>query len=132
MMTPMADRQRQSAFAAFVLEQMAEIPGISKRAMFGGFGIYRDGLMFALIADEDLYFKANDWLADEFIARALPPFQFESKGKTMALKYYRAPESVFEEAEQMKCWADKAYRCAQRASAGAGAGKKTRSRSRTP
>lgn len=124
-MTRMADRQRQSAFAAFVLEQMAEISGISKRAMFGGFGIYRDGLMFALIADEDLYFKANDWLADEFIARALPPFMFESKGKTMALKYYRAPESVFEEAEQMKLWADKAYLCALRNVAG----KKTKSRS---
>ena len=123
-MTLMTDRQRQSAFAEFVLEQMADISGVSKRAMFGGFGIYRDGLMFALIADEDLYFKANDWLADEFVARALPPFVFESKGKAMALKYYRAPESVFEDAEQMKLWADKAYLCALRNIAG----KKTKPR----
>lgn len=110
----MADRHRQSAFAEFVLEQMAGIPGIGKRAMFGGFGIYRDGLMFALIADESLYFKANDHLADDFIALGLPPFLFESKGKTMTLKYYLAPESVFEDSDQMRLWADKAYRCALR------------------
>lgn len=110
----MVDRHRQSAFADFVVEQMAGISGIGKRAMFGGFGIYRNGLMFALIADESLYFKANDFLADEFTALNLPPFEFQSKGKTMVLKYYRAPESVFEEAEQMAVWADKAYHCALR------------------
>lgn len=110
----MSNRQRQSAFADFVLEQMASIPGVSKRAMFGGFGIYREGLMFALIADESLYFKANDFLADEFIALDLPPFEFQSKGKSMTLKYYRAPESVFEESEWMQHWSDKAYQCAVR------------------
>lgn len=110
----MADRNRQSAFAEFVLEQMAGIPGIGKRAMFGGFGIYRNGLMFALVADEDLYFKANDHLAEDFIALGLPPFAFQSKGKTMALKYYRTPESVFEDSDQMRHWAEKAYRCALR------------------
>jgi DNA transformation protein and related proteins len=101
----MADRHRQSAFAEFVLEQLAGVSGVGKRAMFGGFGIYRDGLMFAL---------ANDHLAEDFIALGLPPFAFMSKGKTVALKYYRAPESVFEDSDQMRHWADKAYRCALR------------------
>lgn len=110
----MARRQQQSAFAEFVLEQMANVPGVNKRAMFGGFGIYRSGLMFALIAEEQLYFKANDFLADEFTALGLPPFVFESKGKAVALKYYRAPESVFEDSEQMQRWADKAFQCAVR------------------
>jgi DNA transformation protein len=110
----MSDKRQQAAFAEFVLEQMTGIPGISKRAMFGGFGIYRDGLMFALIADEELYLKANDHLAQEFIALELMPFLFESKGKTMALKYYRAPESVFEDAAQMRIWAEKSYQCALR------------------
>jgi DNA transformation protein and related proteins len=110
----MADRHRQSAFAEFVLEQLAGVSGVGKRAMFGGFGIYRDGLMFALVADEGLYFKANDHLAEDFIALGLPPFAFMSKGKTVALKYYRAPESVFEDSDQMRHWADKAYRCALR------------------
>jgi DNA transformation protein and related proteins len=110
----MADRHRQSAFADFVLEQMAEVPDVSKRAMFGGFGIYRGGLMFALIAQEQLYFKASDFLAEEFIALGLPPFVYASKGRSTALKYYQAPESVFEDSEQMTLWAQKSYQCAMR------------------
>lgn len=110
----MADRHRQSAFADFVLEQMAGVSGVGKRAMFGGFGIYRDGLMFALVADEGLYFKANDHLSEDFIALGLLPFAYQSKGKTVTLKYYRAPESVFEDSDQMRHWAEKAYRCALR------------------
>lgn len=110
----MATRQRQSAFAEFVLEQMSGIPGVGLKAMFGGFGIYREGLMFALIADESLYFKATDALADEFAALGLPPFVFESRGKSVSMKYYLAPESVFEESAQMQHWADKAFRCAVR------------------
>lgn len=111
----MADRQRQSAFADFVLEQMADVPDVAKRAMFGGFGIYRGGLMFALIADDQLYFKASDFLAEEFIALGLPPFVYASKGRSTSLKYYRAPEPVFEDSEQMVQWSQKAYRCALRA-----------------
>ena len=111
----MIDKRQQLAFAEFVLEQMAGIPGIGKRAMFGGFGITRDGLMFALVADEQLYFKANDHLADDFTALGLPPLRYDSKGKSVSLGYYQAPESVFEESEQMRLWADKAYLCAQRA-----------------
>jgi DNA transformation protein len=114
----MTDRKRQAEFAEFVLEQMADLPSIHKRAMFGGYGIYRDGLMFALIAEQGLYFKANDALADEFTALGLEPFVFTSKGKSVALKYYRAPESVFEAAEEMVLWSEKAFRCAQRSAAG--------------
>jgi len=111
----MSDKRQQQAFAEFVLELMADIPGIGKRAMFGGFGIYRDGLMFALIADEQLYFKASDHLAEDFTALGLQPLLYESKGKAVSLKYYQAPESVFEQSEQMLLWADKAYQCALRA-----------------
>ena len=111
----MSDKRQQRAFAEFVLDQMADIPGIGKRAMFGGFGIYRDGLMFALIADEQLYFKASDQLGDDFTALGLQPLLYESRGKAVSLKYYQAPESVFEQSEQMLLWADKAYQCALRA-----------------
>lgn len=110
----MNDKRQQRAFAEFVLEQMAGIPGIGMRAMFGGFGISRDGLMFALVADEQLYFKANDRLADDFTALGLQPLRYDSKGKTVSLGYYQAPESVFEESEQMRLWADKAHQCALR------------------
>lgn len=124
----MADRQRQSAFADFVLEQMADLPDVAKRAMFGGFGIYRGGLMFALIAQEQLYFKASDFLAEEFITLGLPPFVYASKERSTTLNYYLAPEAVFEDAEQMVLWSEKAYQCAVRAAKAKTAPKKRRSR----
>lgn len=124
----MADRQRQSAFADFVLEQMAEVPDVAKRSMFGGFGIYRGGLMFALIANEQLYFKADELLAPEFTALGLPPFVYAGKNGSTALKYHLAPEAVFEEAEQMVLWSDKAYQCAVRAAVAKALPKKGRSK----
>jgi DNA transformation protein and related proteins len=124
----MADRQRQSAFADFVLEQMADVPDVAKRALFGGYGIYRGGLMFALIANEQLYFKADEILALEFTELGLPPFVYTGKNGSTALKYHLAPETVFEEAEQMALWSDKAYRCAVRAAAAKALPKKGRSK----
>jgi DNA transformation protein and related proteins len=123
----MANSQRPSAFAEFVLEQMAEIPDVRKRAMFGGYGIYREGLMFALIAEEQLYFKTDAALADAFIALGLPPFIYTSNGRSTTIQYYRAPETVFEDAEQMALWSEKAYQCAVRAAA-----TKNRPRNRRP
>lgn len=124
----MADRQRQTAFADFVLEQMTDIPDVAKRALFGGFGIYRGGLMFALIANEQLYFKVDEILAQEFIAMGLPPFVYSGKNGSTALKYHLAPEAVFEEAEQMARWSDKAYQCAVRAAVEKALPKKRRSK----
>jgi DNA transformation protein len=110
----MLDKSSSLVFAKFVMALMADLPGIRSKAMFGGFGIYRKELMFALIADAQLYFKANDFLADEFIALGLPAFTFTSKTKQMRLHYYQAPEQVFEDPEQMLLWAEKAYQCALR------------------
>lgn len=124
----MVDRHRQSAFADFVLEQMADVPDVAKRSMFGGFGIYRSGLMFSLIANEQLYFKADEMLVQEFTALDLPPFVYSGKNGSTALKYHLAPESVFEEPEQMALWSDKAYQCAVRAAAAKAVPKKRRSK----
>lgn len=110
----MTDKQHQKVFAEFVFEQMSELSDVVYKSMFGGYGFYQHGLMFALVADEQLYFKANDFLADEFIALGLKPFIFQSKGKDMQLNYYQAPETVFEQAEQMRFWSEKAYQCALR------------------
>jgi TfoX/Sxy family transcriptional regulator of competence genes len=56
---------------------------------FAGPTIYRGGLMFALIAQEQLYFKASDFLAEEFIALGLPPFVYASKGRSTAHRDFK-------------------------------------------
>ena len=60
---------QKQVFADHVKERMALFGPVDIRPMFGGFGIYRQGLMFALIADERLYFKTDDLSQPQFEAR---------------------------------------------------------------
>jgi DNA transformation protein len=109
---------RRSDFVEFVAEQMAFIGGLRIRAMFGGYGIYRDDHMFALIADDRLYFKADPTTRAEFEARGLGPFTYVSRGKSTTMQYFEAPPDVFEDREAMRTWAQKAYATALKAKQG--------------
>lgn len=99
---------RQSEFVDFVLEQLAALGEVRARAMFGGHGIYRGDIFFAIIVDDRLYFKADAVTSREFTARGLGPFTYVARGKTVSLHYYEAPPEVFEEAEAIRHWAQQA------------------------
>jgi DNA transformation protein and related proteins len=85
--------------------------------MFGGYGIYHDGLMFALAADDVLYLKADAETVPRFEAAGLPPFTYESKGRIMRMSYYQAPAEVLEDPAQAAEWARIAHGAALRARA---------------
>lgn len=72
-MTSPPSSSRASALVAHVVEQMAEFGPVQARAMFGGFGLYAQGLMFALMADGDLYFKADAQSEGRFVSLGLQP-----------------------------------------------------------
>jgi DNA transformation protein len=106
---------RKLEFVNHVVEQMAEFGPVQAKAMFGGHGIYYQGLMFALIAQDTLYFKADEQSVGEFTARKLGPFTYEVKGgRSTSLSYYEAPPEVMEEPPEMARWARLAYDCALR------------------
>jgi DNA transformation protein len=90
------------------------------RRMFGGFGIFHQGLMFALVADGHLYLKADDENRARFEAEDSEIFSYLRQGKECRLSYYRAPESFFEDTEACLDWArisfDAALRKASRSS----------------
>ena len=99
----------------FIKEQLAGFGPVTIRRMFGGAGIYRDGLMFALIADETLYLKADGASRSEFESLGLPPFSFAAKGaKKVIMSYWRAPEVCLDDPDQMTEWARKAFAAAMR------------------
>jgi DNA transformation protein len=87
---------------------------ISAKRMFGGYGIYHDGLMFGLVADDLLYLKADERSIDEFTERGLLPFEYDKKGKMVKMSYYAAPEEIFDDPEEAKEWAERAYDAALR------------------
>jgi len=107
---------RRSDFVEFVADQMAFVGGLRIRPMFGGYGIYQDDCMFALIADDRLYFKADATTRAEFEAKGLSPFTYVARGKSMTMQYFEAPPEVFEERETMRSWVHKAYGAAAKAS----------------
>ncbi len=114
----MTNKQADQDFADHIRDLAQSIGPASCKRMFGGHGIFLDGLMFALIADRVLYFKADAELAEEFIALGLSPFTYHKQGKPYQMSYYEAPEDCLEDAEAMKTWGNKAYAAALRAASG--------------
>ena len=105
-----------TAFIDFLREQMAGFAPVSRRRMFGGAGIFRDGLMFALVADDVLYFKADEQGAEAFKAEGLEPFSYPTKTGTRTLTtYWRAPERLLDDPDEMALWCRRAYDVALRA-----------------
>ncbi len=102
-------------FCEFVLDVLRAWRPVTARRMFGGHGLYHEGLMFALIAGEQLYLKVDAESRPVFDAAGLPPFVYEAKGRRVALSYHRAPDSVFDEPEQARRWGSLALDAALRA-----------------
>jgi DNA transformation protein and related proteins len=109
---PLTRKQEQ---ARFVAEMMSGFAPVLVKPMFGGFGIYWQGLMFALLLDETLYLKVDDTSQPHFDARGLQPFSYETKdGKRGSLRYHEAPPEVYDEREHMAEWARLGFECAVR------------------
>lgn len=103
-----------SEFVQFLHEVFQPFGTISHRHMFGGYGIYHDGLMFGLVADDTLYLKADQQSQSQFIQRGLTPFEYVKNGKVMQMSYYRAPEEIYDDPDAAREWASIAYAAALR------------------
>jgi DNA transformation protein len=91
---------------------------VSVRAMFGGHGVYVDGLFVAIVDDDVVYLRADDRNRDEFSALGLSPFAYATKdGSRHEMSYHRAPDDALESAHAMAPWARSALGAALRAAA---------------
>ena len=107
----------KSEFVAYLLELLEDFGAVRARAMFGGYGIYRDDLMFGLVADDELYLKVDDENRPVFEAEGLQPFVYVKDGKAMNMSYYQAPGQALDNVAEMRQWADLGYQAAVRAAA---------------
>lgn len=103
---------RNDEFLDYVLDQLAFVHGLHARAMFGGYGLYQDEIIFAIIVNDMLYLKADNDTRGEFEAKGLSPFGYTARGKTMTMQYYEAPAEAFEDGEAMHYWTGKALQAA--------------------
>ena len=105
----------QAAFADFILELLSPWRPVSAQRMFGGHGLYHAGVMFALIADGQLYLKVDDESRAVFEAAGLTPFVYEAKGRRVSLSYHHAPDAMLDDAELAREWAERGWQAALRA-----------------
>lgn len=92
--------------------------GVTSKRMFGGLCLWHEGLPFALVIDETLYFKVDEENRAAFEARGLPHFSYTTKtGRTTVMSYARAPEEIYDDPDEFAAWAKGAIGAARRAAA---------------
>ena len=95
-------------FLNYVVDQLSQWGHVSVRRMFGGAGLYRDGKMFGVIADNVAYLKVDDSNRDEFVKAGSAPFNpYPDKVKTTVMSYYEIPPDVLEEPDELAQWAQR-------------------------
>ena len=107
----------RNEFVDYVVELMSGWAPVTARRMFGGHGLYREGLMFALIADDRLYFKTDAGNEPQFERVGSHPFVYISQTRTVRMSYWSAPEASLESAAEMNDLCRSAYGAALRAQA---------------
>ena len=103
-----------SEFTEYLREAFVDFGPIETRRMFGGHGVFRNGVMFALVADDTLYLKADAAAAPKFTERGLKPFQYSKKGRMVTMSYYQAPEDILDDPERALVWGRLAFDAALR------------------
>lgn len=92
-------------FVAHALELMAGSGRATARAMFGGHGLYVDGMIVGIVVADVLYLKADAVTQPAFRARGLPAFEYATKkGVVQGTSYHRAPEEALESPDAMREW----------------------------
>jgi DNA transformation protein and related proteins len=82
-------------FAEFLREQLAPLGRITMRRMFGKTGVFCDGLMFGMVTNDTFYFRVDAQTRAVFReAESVPPLNYEKKGRTIDLSFWRAPERL--------------------------------------
>jgi DNA transformation protein len=104
-----------ASFAEFLREQLAPLGRVTMRRMFGKTGVFCDGLMLGMVTDNTLYFRVDDHNRAAFKeAEAFPPLNYEKGGVAIDLSFWRAPERLFDEPDELIEWARVALAAASR------------------
>ena len=102
-------------FQAFVLDLLAPLRP-SARRLFGGVGIMRDGVMFAMLAGDTMYLRVDERTRARFEAAGSGPFRYRRAGREVALgSYYAVPDGLYDEPDTLVEWARDAMAAAQAA-----------------
>jgi DNA transformation protein len=107
-----------ASFAEFLREQLAPLGPITMRRMFGKTGVFCDGVMLGMVDENTLYFRVDDHNKAAFEEAAVcPPLNYKKQGRTLDLSFWRAPERLFDEPDELVTWGREALVAARRVAA---------------
>jgi DNA transformation protein len=101
------------AFKSFVLDQLQELDDVTPRSMFGGVGLYHNGVFFGILARDRLYLKVGDANRADYERAGMPAFKPYSDRRG-SMRYFEVPVDVLESAPELAVWARKAITVARR------------------
>lgn len=97
------------SFELYLVDQLARLGSVVVRRMFGGAGLYLDGIMFGLLAEGTCYLKTDDGNRGDYEAQGMGPFVYEARGKQTAMSYHQVPQDVLDSADEFSAWARKSW-----------------------
>ncbi|MGA2126748.1 MAG: TfoX/Sxy family protein [Xanthobacteraceae bacterium] len=110
-----------------ICELFAAFGPLTPRRMFGGVGLFADGIMFGLVTGGVIHLKTDDVIVADFAAEGSAPFAYATKDGTRTLtSYWRLPERLYDDGEELALWARRSLEAARRAAARPRAGKRVR------
>jgi DNA transformation protein len=99
----------------WVREALAPIGTVTTRRMMGGATLYCDGTVFAILAFDELWFKADAESDAAWDSAGADRFTYDAKGRTMVMNYRRAPPDAYDDADALRDWARLAIEAGLRA-----------------
>ena len=102
-----------AGYREYVIDQLAGLGHVVVKRMFGGAGLYRDGVFFGLIDDDTVYLRVDDTTRPDFVARGQPALRpVRSQPNKVSENYFQVPPDVLEDAEQFVVWTRRAISAA--------------------
>jgi DNA transformation protein len=120
-----------SDYLQYVLEQLAQLPRVTSRRMFGGVGLYSDGVFFGILDNDTVFFKVDESTRERYVLRGCEAFRPYKDRPEVSMSYFQVPADVLEDADELVPWARAAVRVAaasadtKRPAKKKGAGRKT-------
>ncbi|MGA9337060.1 MAG: TfoX/Sxy family protein [Pseudolabrys sp.] len=104
--------------AEFIHDLFQSFGAVSVRRMFGGAGLFADGVMFGLVSGGQIYLKVDATMVPCFEHEQCEPFEYSTKnGKRALTSYWRLSDRLYDDADELARWARRALAAARRGAA---------------
>ena len=96
-------------YVEYILDLLSPLGSITSKAMFGGYGIYKDSIIVAIIANDELYFKVDSTNQPQYEKLGSTPFTYVANSKRTTMSYWKVPIEIMEDESQLSAWLEQSY-----------------------